>query len=110
MRVARWWPARALRVWIYRALRVSRRRDSALSGSVMPPEHFGAAFVARDHAGQDEQQVGEPVEVLRDFGRDRLRLGERPYPAFGTACDGACKVTGRCARPAAGKNELLQRR
>jgi iron complex transport system substrate-binding protein len=44
--------------------------SAAIAGFL--PEHFTAALVAGEHAGQDEQQIRKPVEILqRDFV-DRL--------------------------------------
>ena len=48
-----------------RVLDCCRRRAAAL----VLPEHFAAALMARKHAREHEQQVGQPVQVL-----ERLRL------------------------------------
>src|ERR1700755_3599314 len=46
-----------------RGSRVGNARESA----IVLPEDFRAVFVSRQHPGDDEQQVRQPVQVLRRF-------------------------------------------
>ena len=61
-----------------------------------------------DGARQDEQQIGEPVDVAQQHRIDR-RL-ERDHAALGAAADGARDVQRGAGRRAAGENEAAQRR
>ena len=93
-----------------RAAALRRRRAEAASARAVPPEHFAAVLVPRQHARDHEQQVGQPVEVLRHLGRDVLDARERPDAPLGAARDGAREVAGRRGRAAARQDEVLERR
>lgn len=78
--------------------------------AVDAPLGFVFALLTQQGAGDDEQQVGEPVEVDA-AGRVEGRLTvEMDQPPFGAAADGAGQMGGRGAAVATGQHEVAQRR
>ena len=73
------------------------------------PRHFAGARAAVGDAGEDEEEIGEPVEVddhdLRHLVR-ALQADDRP---LGAAADRARDVQGGGLRGAAGEDERLER-
>ena len=76
--------------------------------SASAPEHLAAVLVPREHARENEEQVGQSVQVLRDLRGDGFRARKRPDPSFGPARDGAREVARRRRGPAARQDEVLE--
>src|SRR6185437_12038980 len=72
------------------------------------PEHVAGRLVGG--AGQDEQQVGQPVQVLGRYRVHGVAVGVHcgPGGAFGPAHDRPCHVQQRAARGAARQHEAPQ--
>ena len=87
------------------ANRIERAVDSKLNRSPLGSPHARAMV---DDAREDEQQVGQPVDVAEQHRVDG-RV-EPDHAAFGAAADGARDVQRRAGRRAAGQNEAAQRR
>ena len=68
------------------------------------PEDVAAGVAVRG-AGQDEEQVREPVEVGERLRGDRLGVGQGHGRALGAAADGARVVQGRGGGAPAGQDE-----
>src|SRR5579875_2299231 len=70
------------------------RRDSDIAISEAFPEDIGDAGAAIRGAGQDEEQVAEPVQVDDDSRGDILPrgTGERHGQSLGAAADGPRQV------------------
>ncbi len=59
------------------------------------PDHFAAVFVASQHAGEHEQQIRQPVQVLEHLGRDVFDARQ----ATNSGARRAGKRRGRRGRP-----------
>src|SRR5581483_928047 len=77
---------------------------------VLAPVDVFASRVAIDHAAQDEQQIGEAVEVALPERGHLFRAGEAHHPALRAAAHGACDMAQRRGARSAGQDELFQRR
>ena len=67
--------------------------------------------MAGQHAREHEQEVREPVQVAGGFGADVLGpRRQRPHPALGASHHRTRHVAGGRGGPAAGEDEILQRR
>ena len=98
-------------------LRGRERRPSAGGRAGHPaqlalraPDHLAAGALARQHSRHDEQEVRQPIQVFERVGGDVLDARKRPAAAFRAAANGARHVAGGRGRPAAGQNEVLERR
>ena len=74
------------------------------------PQHFALAIGAGQHPGQDEQQVGQPVEVADRFRPHGVVAGQGDRLALGPAHDGAGQVATRGGLASRRQDEVLQRR
>src|SRR4249919_464453 len=81
--------------------------SSRLDPSAGAPEHLVAASVDVRSACEDEEKVGEPIEVDRS---ERIRVGDREHCSLGSAADGAHEEEARGTLAPAGENEALQLR
>jgi hypothetical protein len=66
--------------------------------------------VSGEHPREDEEQIGQAIQVLECIRRNILAARQRPGAALGAAADGARHVAGGGRRTAARQNELLERR
>src|SRR5690606_338302 len=99
--------SRSARVYaLPRRQRARRDRASAL----VPPERLGAAVLSREAARDDEQEIGQPVQIRQRRVRDGVLACRRPRTALGAACNSACDMTERGGAVAARQDELAQRR
>ncbi len=83
-------------------------RPSLLSRA--PPDHLGAVLVARQHARQHEQEIGQAIQIFEGLGRYAFGSRQRPTAALGAPANGAGDMAGGRRRAAAGQYELLQGR
>ena len=73
------------------------------------PLHLGLAGTMIDDAGNDEQEIGEPIDVCEQMRLDMIRT-ERDNRSFGAAAHGPREMQQRTGSIAAGQNEAAQRR
>ena len=65
---------------------------------------------ACDDPGDDEQQIGEAIEVANNLGPNVFGLRQCEDPSFRTAHDGAREMAGSSGWSAARQDEFLQTR
>src|SRR6185369_11339297 len=65
---------------------------------------------AVEHAGEDEEQVAQPVEVLACFAANGVAAGQRDDRALGAAGDRSADVGKRRAARAGRQDEFLEAR
>ena len=87
---------------------VARVRAGSGGSLAGVPEHIVVSIVVGG-AGQDEQQVGEPVEVDEHLLVDGLRFGQSQHLDLAAAANGSRLVQCSGGRRTAGQHEALQR-
>jgi hypothetical protein len=82
---------------------------ACLGAGAGPPEALRRLALAVGGAGEDGEQVAEPVQVGKCVWVDRLNARERDGAALGAAADGASEVEARGGFGAAGEQTRPQR-
>ena len=74
------------------------------------PQHVATATGAVEQAAEDEQQVGEPVDVAAAGLGYGFGVVQLDHGALGAAADGSAEVGQRGGAGAAGQDEFLEHR
>src|SRR5690606_13303323 len=90
--------------------RVGGAASAAGVAALAAPDHLALAGYPRQHAGQDEQQVRQPVEEAHGLATHRFDPRQGDRLAFGAAHDGAGQVAARRGLAAGREDEIFQRR